>query len=110
MPTFSFVLRKYLFLSICTFCISIAVYSQPSNRTDTALTLDQCVDYALKHQPFINQAILNQAIVRATNAINASGWLPQVNVGGNLTHYNSLPTSYINNNGVVTATKTGVVK
>ena len=60
MPTFSFVLRKYLFLSICTFCISIAVYSQPSNRTDTALTLDQCVDYALKHQPFINQAILNQ--------------------------------------------------
>src|ERR1700761_4279337 len=109
MPTFLFVLRKYLFLSICTFCISIAVHSQPSQRPDTVLALDQCVAFALKHQPFINQALLNQAIVKATNAINTAGWLPQVNVAGNLTHYNSLPTSFINNNGTVVTQRTGVV-
>ena len=81
--------------------VSAGVFAQTGNGRDTAgaLTLDQCVDYALKHQPIINQAIIGQAIVKATNAINTSGWLPQAGISGNLTHYLSLPTNFIKNSG-----------
>jgi len=91
----------------------MSVFAQTGGSRDTAgaLTLEQCVDYALEHQPVINQAVIGQAIVRATNAINTSGWLPQAGVSGNLTHYLSLPTNFIKNSstGVVSQQKTGVI-
>lgn len=94
-------------------CISSAIFAQAAGERDTtgALTLDQCVDYALKHQPLINQTIIGQAIVRATNSINTAGWLPQAGISGNLTHYLSLPTNFIKNSstGAITQQKTGVV-
>jgi len=93
--------------------MSVTIFAQAGDSRDTAgaLTLDQCVAYALKHQPLVNQAVIGQAIVRATNAINTSGWLPQAGVSGNLTHYLSLPTNFIRNSstGVVSQQKTGVI-
>src|ERR1700754_243342 len=102
---------KRFVLNIFLICISIAAFSQPGNQPDTALTLDQCISYALKNQPTINMAIINVAITRSNNAIAISGWLPQVGVSGNLTHYLSLPTNFIKNanTGTVTQQKTGVV-
>lgn len=103
---------KGLIPSICFLCLSIATFSQPNTPSDTTaqvLNLDQCVAYALKHEPMINMAMINVAIVRATNAINTSGWLPQVNVTGNFTHYNTLPTSFFNDSGKLTQEKTGIV-
>jgi outer membrane protein TolC len=63
------------------------------------LTLEQCIDYGLKHQPSINISLINVEIARTTNAINLAGWLPQANVSANLTHYLTLPTSFVNGNG-----------
>ena len=105
------VIYQRLILSSCLFFISIAAFSQPANRADTAFSLQQCIDYALKHQPFINQAQINESIVRTTNAIALSTWYPQVNITGNLTHYNSLPTSFIKNSatGTVQQQRTGVI-
>lgn len=102
-------------LCLCTICICIspAVFAQRPSPTDTAhaLTLDDCVTYALAHQPLINQALVNEAITRATNAINTSGWFPQANVSGNLTHYLSLPTVFVKNSGTGTTTqqRSGVI-
>ena len=99
-----------MFVIAILFCISIDAFSQPATRVDTALSLDQCVEYALKHQPFINQAVVNVAIARTTNSINLAGWLPQVNLTANLTHYTTLPTTFIKGTGGTTAeTKTGVI-
>lgn len=112
MSKLSDVLSQRLIISSCfLFCLSIAAFSQPANRADTAFSLQQCIDYALKHQPFINQAQMNESIVRTTNAINLSTWYPQVNISGNLTHYNSLPTAFIKNSatGATQQQKTGVV-
>jgi outer membrane protein TolC len=61
------------------------------------LTLDQCIVYALKHQPAYLESAINVSIARKTNAISLSGWLPQVSFGGNLTHYDPLPTSFTAN-------------
>ncbi|HSZ35141.1 MAG TPA: TolC family protein [Puia sp.] len=76
-----------------------------------SLTLGQCIDYAFKHQPVLFQAYINQSITKANNAINLSGWWPQVNIGGNFTHYNSLPTSFITDSttGQPVKQHTGVV-
>jgi outer membrane protein TolC len=73
------------------------VRSQKFSRSDTSesLTLDQCIDYAFKHQPGLNRAYINQSITKTTNAINLSGWYPQVSLGGNFTHYFELPTSFL---------------
>ncbi|GGA84162.1 TolC family protein [Puia dinghuensis] len=105
------IVKRLIVSSTLVFCISIPGFSQAVNGADTALTLDQCVDYALKHQPFVNQAIVNVAIARATNSITLAGWLPQVNVSANLTHYNTLPTAFIKNasSGTTVEQKTGVV-
>ncbi len=105
------VVFQSIILPVSFLCLSIAASSQ-INNLDTAqtYTLDQCVSYALKHEPFINMAIVNQAIVRATNAISTSGWLPQVNVAGNYTHYFTLPTSFIKDStGKVVNQTAGIV-
>ena len=92
---------------------SSGVAAQTGNRPDTgqSLTLDQCVAYALKNQPALHQSLINTDIARATNAINLSGWLPQVGVSGNLTHYLALPTSFVKNasTGTIAQQKTGVI-
>jgi outer membrane protein TolC len=105
------VVFKRIFYSTCLLSISIVAKSQINNPPDTAtaLTLDQCVGYALKHEPLINMAMVNVAIVRATNAINTAGWLPQVNVTGSFTHYNTLPTGFFTDSGKIVNSRTGVI-
>jgi outer membrane protein TolC len=104
-PTF------FLCLSIGASSLINTAAAQMNSPQDTAsaLTLDQCVAYALKHEPLINISIVNVAIVRATNAINTAGWLPQVNITGSFTHYNTLPTSFFVDTGKLTQTKTGII-
>src|ERR1700733_1402538 len=90
--------------------MSLSAAAQTGNASpDTALTLDQCIAYALKNQPSINQAQINVSITKLTNSINLAGWLPQANASANLTHYLTLPTSFVNNNGQVVQQRTGVI-
>ncbi|XHR96191.1 TolC family protein [Mucilaginibacter sp. UC70_90] len=66
------------------------------------LTLKQCIDYALQHQPALNKSLINTDIARTTNAVNLAAWLPQVNASGNLIHYIQQP-----NTGISTGAGTG---
>jgi len=101
----------FLCLSIAASSLANTASAQINTPPDTAsaLTLDQCVGYALKHEPLITMSIVNVAIVRATNAINTSGWLPQVNIMGNFTHYNTLPTSFFTDSGKIVNSKSGII-
>jgi len=105
-------------ISKCLFslalCFSFLPFSngQATAVADTAqaFTLKQCVEYALKREPHLNQSLIGVDIAKATNAINLAGWLPQANISGNLTHYNTLPTSFVKNSGgTLVQQKTGVV-
>src|SRR5579871_6392702 len=103
--------RIYMLMFVGLFSFSLGANAQNGNAVDTSqnLTLEQCIQYAIKHQPAVNQALIGIPIARATNAINLSGWLPQVNIGGNLTHYNSLPTAVIPDSaGKTTLRRTGI--
>ncbi len=68
---------------------SLICHAQQKTINDTAkyFNLDQCIVYALKHQPSVMQSDIGIAIARKTNAINLSGWLP--------THYGG----YLRKNG-----------
>jgi outer membrane protein TolC len=83
----------------------------PVADSSQSLTLDQCIDYAFKHQPSLFRSYINQSITKTTNAISLSGWYPQVNFGGNFTHYNTLPTSFFTDAATGTQVKqhTGVM-
>src|ERR1700743_2068087 len=94
-------------LLVVCFLAPSNTYAQSNTDSAQSLTLKQCIDYALKNQPALQQAYINVSIAHATNAINLSGWLPQVGVTGNLTHYIQLPTNFVGN--PPTPTQTGVV-
>ena len=82
----------------------------PSGDSSQYLTLGQCIDYAFKHQPALQQAFLNQSITKVSNAISLSGWYPQIALGGNFTHYNQLPTSFsTDTSGNVVKQHSGIV-
>lgn len=74
--------------------LPIYIYPQNLLQPDSlkTYTLNQCVNYALEHQPFLTQSIINQSIVKTSNAINLSGWLPQLSLSGSMIHYTKLPT------------------
>jgi len=73
-----------------------------NNSNDTGvqiLTLKDCLKYALKNQPALNQSYIDEAIARKNNQIALSTWLPQVTGTANYEHYFQLPFVYstINN-------------
>jgi len=85
----------FLFLTALIINLPICSYSQNNIQSDSikSFTLEQCISYALEHQPALKQSIINQSIVKTSNEIDLSGWLPQLSLNGTLTHYNQLPTT-----------------
>ena len=103
---FSFFIVKLLIF----FALQAQGQGRPSADSSTYLTLGQCIDFAFKHQPALQQAFINQSITKTTNAISLSGWYPQIAIGGNFTHYNQLPTSFsTDTSGNVVKQHSGIV-
>ncbi len=88
------------FISVILYLFFLFIFqeatAQQNNVRDTSqfLTLKQCVDYALIHQPNLNRSLINTSIARVTNAINEAGWYPQIGITGSLSHYLELPVSF----------------
>jgi outer membrane protein TolC len=105
---------KRLFLFTAIFVqVPTCTYSQNNYKPDSTqfFSLEQCIHYALQHQPGLNQSLLNTDIAKATNIINLSGWLPQLNLSGTMIRYNQLPTTLSPNpvpGGPPIPTNTGV--
>lgn len=104
----------FLRIPVLAVVLLITVMSGAQNASQgvQTFTLQQCIDYALKNQPNIQQAILNVSITKTTNFINVSGWLPQVGSSANLAFYPQSPTSLIANpanpNGPLLAEKSAI--
>ncbi len=63
-------------------------------------SLDDCIRYALKNQPALRQAFIDESVAHTNVGIAFSSWLPQVNGSANLQHYFNTPVTNIpgNNN------------
>ncbi|WP_143305287.1 TolC family protein [Chitinophaga vietnamensis] len=95
----------YLLAVTCGMLLSIHANAQQS--TDSLLstaTLDDCIRYALKHQPLLRQSDIDAAITDRTVKSKLADWYPQIGLDYNLQHYLELPTSIFGGN----PTKVGV--
>ena len=75
----------YLLAFNLTLFLPIVVFAQAS--IDTVVTLKQCVDFALRNQPAVKQASIDQAINERDIRIGLSAWLPQVSSSDVYQHY-----------------------
>ncbi len=68
-----------------------AAAQTPSAEPSGPLTLEQCLRYALDHQPAVRQARLDEETADADIRLGLSGWLPQVALNNTTQHYFQLP-------------------
>jgi outer membrane protein TolC len=67
-------------------------------------SLQDCIRYAMTHQPVIRQSLIDEAVTDRTVKSKLADWYPQINLDYNLQHYMELPTSIFGGN----PTKVGV--
>ena len=105
-----FILVRYICI-LFLFIVNFKVSAQ-SVRQDTLLetvSLADCINYALKHQPLIQQSAIDEEIVTNTVKSRLADWYPQVAVNYNLLHYFQLPVAFTPDaNGNKHAVRTGV--
>ncbi len=83
----------------------LATAQQASNKpaADSLLqqaTLQNVVDYAIKHQPIIQQSLIDERITENTIKSKLADWYPQVNFNYSLLHNFQVQTSIIGGNPV----------
>src|ERR1700758_4676624 len=67
------------------FILPAAVFAQ--SNPDTTVSLKQCIEFALRNQPAVRQASIDQQINERDIRIGLSGWLPQINSSGQYQYY-----------------------
>jgi outer membrane protein TolC len=79
----------YLLLSGFLLFFPMLAFSQTNTDTATAkvITLRQCIDFALRNQPVVRQAAIDEAINERNIGISLSAWLPQVSGSGLYDYY-----------------------
>ncbi|PSR56256.1 TolC family protein [Adhaeribacter arboris] len=78
-------------------------------NTANGLTLEQCIELALKNQPAVQQALIDEEIGEREINIGLAGWMPQLNAQYNFQHYLKMPVTFFPNDaGVPTPRTIGV--
>ena len=83
------------------------ILSAQQVEKDTLLqqaTINGCVQYALKHQPVIQQSLVDEKITEETIKTKLADWYPQLNLDASYQNNIQLPTSYFNGSFVSTGT------
>ena len=93
-----------VFASFVCFSFSLSAQQLPADSISLQATLENCIRYALAHNPDIENAKLNEDITEASIKSKLSEWLPQVNLNYNVQHNFQLQT--LNFNGMLIHTGT----
>ena len=83
--------------------ISPLIFSQNNNSHDSLLneaTLQNCVQYALEHQPSVQQSLVNERITSQEVKSKLADWFPQLNLNFSFQHNYKLQTSVFQGNAV----------
>lgn len=81
---------KKAYYSLFLFLLLISNKLLAQNAADTInrnLTLQQCIDFALRNQPAVRQAAIDEQINERDIRIGLSGWLPQLTTNGSYNYY-----------------------
>ncbi len=94
----------FLFSVIVLYC-SFKGFTQSSVDTSLAnATLSDCIQYALKHQPLIQQSLIDEKIIEGTIRTKLADWFPQLNLNGYYQRNIQLPTSFFGGNFISNGT------
>lgn len=90
-------MKKYFYLLSGFLVIGSFARAQQNNAvlTDSA-GIDECVQYALKHYPEVQQQYINEKITNSQIKTKLADWYPQVNMDADLQHYFELPRTIAN--------------
>jgi len=70
-------------------------YAQAVTDTLAQASLNDCIQYALRHQPVIKQSQIDQAIAERTIRSQLSAWYPQLGLNYTIQHYLKLPVQLL---------------
>ncbi len=85
---------KLLFFIVNIFC-AVSLFGQ--NKNDSLLqaaSLQSCIQYALQHEPAIQQSLIDEQITEHQIRSQLSQWYPQIDFGYSYEHYFQLPSTY----------------
>ncbi len=86
--------------------MSLAAGAQkPQDTVLQQVDLVTCVQYALKHYPLLQQALLDEKITEHQIKSRLADWYPQLNLNGGYQYNFQLPTGYFNNSYVPSGTR-----
>ncbi|MEO6218795.1 MAG: TolC family protein [Ginsengibacter sp.] len=85
-----------IFLLVAILFPSLLLSQQNTDDTLTQATLENCIHYAIKHNPELKNARLNEDITETIIKSKLADWYPQLNFNYNIQHNFQLPTININ--------------
>lgn len=85
-----------LLFAFMPYCLS--AQSNSDSTTLTNATLQNCIRYAIAHNPDLQNARINEDITESMIKTKLADWYPQVNFGYSLQHNFQLPTNNFNGN------------
>jgi len=100
MPSIRSSYRIYLLHACMLLSFFCAAQSDPDSSSLYNASLDQVIQYALKHQPVLKQSVIDEQIVETTLRNKLSAWYPQLNFNYSLQHNFQVPTNIIGGNPI----------
>src|ERR1043165_6236748 len=90
-------MKIYLSLIFLVAAVSVA-QAQTSDSLLPSASLQNCVQYAIKHQPLIQQSLLDEEITEKQIRIKLADWYPQLNFNYNYQHNFQLQSTVFGGN------------
>ncbi len=90
-------LKQTLIGTLLAFSPVVALtQADETNKTlEGTASLEECVQYALTHQPDIQQARIDQSLADRTIKSKLADWYPQLNLNYSVQHYLQLPVTIL---------------
>jgi len=101
-------MKIFLLLLSTVLLLNSPIHSQPQIKSDSLLqngTLQNCVQYALEHQPQIQQTLIDEQITDREINSKLADWYPQINFNFNIIHDYQLPVTIFEGSGAVVGVK-----
>lgn len=95
--------RMYIILTTAVICVGCPAMLQAQQGSDSLLqqaTLENVIQYAIRKQPAIQQALIDEKITESTIKTKIADWYPQLNFNYNYQHNFKVQTSIIGGNAV----------
>ena len=93
--------QHLLILLVLLFQYSISNAQQTTDTLPSTVTLAECISFALKNQPLIQQSLIDEEIAEKDINIALSGIYPQISGQANLSRYLKQPVSLLNGQPVI---------